>query len=483
MPFPSTHPIHAPPTSPDGSRVTTTAVHIPSSADECQFTPSLEQPIRSHTCPIRETILFERGRKDDSFIVMTPPLRILMLIPELGFGGAEGSFLRLAHHLALEAEVTIAVMGDSYSDPSNIATRANHLPVMRLDEGIAAGRGQPGKARRWWGFLRRLRSLKQRHDVTISFLSGMNLLNALTGSWERNIVSERGSKRYDISMNARQRLIWTHILDPLTYWCSGVVVAASEGLAHEILTANPWAVSRVVAIEGSVQAAALVDAADLPVEPEFEPLADYETVVAFGRLHLQKGFDALLSAFALVRLERPKARLLLIGAGPEEVKLRILAVERGLRIGAEVELADVILPGLRPDPIRYLKLGRVFALPSRYEGLPNALIEALASGVPILASDCPWGPRSILSDGELPYCGKVPSLPRALAHGVLMPLPDAPGATTVWAVEIARVLAKPPLPRPERAARLSAIAQYDITRTGPRWMNLARGMAGNAGLK
>ena len=403
-----------------------------------------------------------------------------MLIPQLGFGGAEGAFLRLARHLASEADVTIAVMDHPYGEPSSSSTAWTDLPVLRLDDGIAAGGGLMGKARRWWAMLRCLRSLKRRHDVTISFLSGMNLLNALAGSRARTIVSERGSKRHDAGMTPHQRLIWTRFLDPLIYWRAGLVVAASEGLAHEIVTANPWAASRVLAIEGTVDAAALVDAADLPVEPELQALAECETLVAFGRLHVQKGYDALLSAFALVRAERPTARLLLIGLGPEEANLRILAEQLELRIAAAESDADVIMPGMRPDPLRYLRLARVFALTSRYEGLPNALIEALAAGLPVLASDCPWGPRSILSDDALPEGGALPGLPLALTHGVLMPLPDAPGAVQVWAAEIARAIAAPRPPRPDRAARLAAIARYDIAHTGPRWLDLARRMTREA---
>jgi glycosyltransferase involved in cell wall biosynthesis len=402
------------------------------------------------------------------------PLRILMLIPQLGFGGAEKAFLRLARQLAASAEITIAVMDCPYGEVQ-AETDWIVAPPLRLDDATSPAQGPLGKARRWWRMLRRLRAMKAKYDVTISFLSGMNLLNALAGPRARTIVSERGSKRHDIGMSPRQRLIWTRLLDPLIYWRAGRVVAASEGLAQEIVTANPWAGPRVLAIPGTVQAEALVEAADLPVEPELMHLAEQETVVAFGRLHVQKGYDLLLSAFARVRVERPAARLLLIGAGPEEERLRTLAAGLGLRVGSTD--GDVVLSGLRTDPLRYLRLGRVFALPSRYEGLPNALIEALAAGSPILAADCPWGPRAILSSSSLAEGSTLPGLPMRLEHGVLMPLPDAPGAVEAWAEAITHALAAPPPLRPNREARLAAIAPYDIARTCPVWLDLASAMA------
>lgn len=412
---------------------------------------------------------------------MTAGLRILMVIPQLGFGGAEGAFLRLAAHLGAQAGVTIAVMGAAeVPDARSASGRWTELPLVVLGEGGAAAASPIGKLRRWWRMGRRLRVLKRDHDVTISFLSGANLLNALTGPRSRVIVSERGSKRNDIGMTPRQRALWTRVLDPLIYWRAGRVVAASDGLAHEIVSANPWVAGRLLAIEGTVSAGALVDAADMAVEAEFLPLAEYETVVVFGRLHVQKGYDVLLAAFARVRAERPRARLLLIGDGPEAAALRAIAARLGLTVAASGAEADVILPGARPDPLRYLRLGRVFALPSRLEGLPNALIEALATGVPVLASDCPWGPRSILSGGALSYGGAAPALPLVLAHGVLMPLPDAPGAVAVWAEALARAVQVPREAVP-RAARLAVVERYDIARTGPVWRKLAETMAQKAG--
>lgn len=387
-----------------------------------------------------------------------PPLRILMLIPHLGVGGAQGAFLRLSRFLATRAQVTVAVMQGDVSEAAG-------LPVFSLDKGGGS------KVRRWWRMLRRLRSLKRQHDVTISFLSGMNLVNALTGQRSRTIISERGSKRHDIGMSRRQRMIWTRLLDPLTYFRSGRVVAASEGLAHEIVSANPWVAGKLISIEGTVKAAALVDAADLPVEPEIEELIEFETIVTFGRLHVQKGYEFLLHAFGRVLSSRPRARLLLIGDGPERDKLHDVAAELGLRVGTNASEADVIFAGIRLDPVRYARIGRVFAFPSLYEGLPNALLEAIAAGVPVLASDCPWGPRSILSGGSLGYTEEV-SLPMRLVHGVLMPVPDGPNALTVWADKLEQALERP-MPRVSKQDRLRAIERYDIEQTGPKWLNLA----------
>jgi glycosyltransferase involved in cell wall biosynthesis len=324
--------------------------------------------------------------------------------------------------------------------------------------------------------LSRVRALKREHDVAISFLSGVNLLNALAGPRHKTIVSERGSKRHDIGMTNFQRALWTRILDRLTYWRAAKVVAASEGLAHEIITANRWTADHVVAIEGAVRARGLVEAADGQIESELETLAEFETVVTFGRQHVQKGYDFLLEAFAQVREIRPRARLLMIGDGPEATRLREIGANLGLRCGKAGDDVDVIFAGMQPEPLRYVRLGRVFVLPSRYEGLPNALIEALATGMPVLASDCPWGPRSILSEGSLGYGQGEPTFPCKLAHGVLMPLPEATNALSLWVRELSRAL-ETPQPRIDQDDRLRLTLRYDIESTGPVWLAHAKQLA------
>lgn len=399
--------------------------------------------------------------------IISKRLRILMLIPHLGVGGAESSFLRLAEFLAGEANVTIAVMDQS----GNTNVEAG-IPMLSLTDTLAPG----GKVARWWSMWRRVRVLKRDHDVAISFLSGSNLLNALAGPRHKTIVSERGSKRNDIGMTNLQRALWTRVLDRFIYWRAARVFAASEGLAYEIISGNRWAADRVAAIEGTVRAAQLVEGADRPLEPEIEALAEFETVVAFGRLHVSKGYDFLFEVFSQVRAIRPRARLLIIGDGPEAARLREIGATLGLCCGKAGDDAEVIFVGMQPEPLRYVRLGRLFVLPSRLEGLPNALIEALATGVPVLASDCPWGPRTILSEGSLAYGQGDPTLPCKLAHGVLMPLPEAPNALSIWVQEINRAL-ETPQPRVDRDERLRLTSRYDIESTGPVWLQHARQLA------
>jgi glycosyltransferase involved in cell wall biosynthesis len=115
-------------------------------------------------------------------------------------------------------------------------------------------------------------------------------------------------------------------------------------------------------------------------------------VLAAGKLKRQKGFDTLLDAFARLRRERP-LRLVLLGRGPEEAKLRRQAESLGVA-------GDVLLAGFQADPFAWMRRAAVFALSSRFEGLPGTLIQAMACGCPVVSTDCDHGPREILEGGR-----------------------------------------------------------------------------------
>ncbi|MET0768852.1 MAG: TylF/MycF/NovP-related O-methyltransferase, partial [Solirubrobacteraceae bacterium] len=116
-------------------------------------------------------------------------------------------------------------------------------------------------------------------------------------------------------------------------------------------------------------------------------------ILAAGRLAHQKGFERLVRAFAAVAPEIAGWRLRICGAGPEEEALRRLA--RELRLGGRVEL-----PGCVPDMAAEFAGASVFALSSRFERLPMVLLEAMTAGLPVVAFDCPTGPREVIEDGR-----------------------------------------------------------------------------------
>lgn len=112
---------------------------------------------------------------------------------------------------------------------------------------------------------------------------------------------------------------------------------------------------------------------------------------AMGRLELQKGFDILIKAFSAYTLKN-SAKLLIIGEGSERKELEGLSGEFGIK-------RDVLFAGHQDNPYPLLKKCDLFILSSRYEGFPNALLEAMALGLPVIAADVKSGPSDIITPG------------------------------------------------------------------------------------
>jgi len=110
--------------------------------------------------------------------------------------------------------------------------------------------------------------------------------------------------------------------------------------------------------------------------------------VVAGRLRREKGIDVLLNALPEVVRRFPEAHLSILGEGPQESDLKEQVAKLGLS-------RSVTFLGFKPDPAPYIGHADVFVLPSRFEGMPNALLEALALDSPAVASDCAGAIRDI----------------------------------------------------------------------------------------
>jgi glycosyltransferase involved in cell wall biosynthesis len=152
-----------------------------------------------------------------------------------------------------------------------------------------------------------------------------------------------------------------------------------------------------------------------PDHPWFAP-GEPPVILGVGELGPRKDFGTLIRAFAKVRRHRP-CRLVILGRGGEREELERLAQDLGVA-------ADVDLPGFKSNPQDYMAHAALFALTSLWEGNPLVLPEALAVGTPVVATDCPSGPREVLQNGRY---GPLVALhdPAAFAAAMLRTL-DAP---------------------------------------------------------
>ena len=179
-------------------------------------------------------------------------------------------------------------------------------------------------------------------------------------------------------------------------------VAISDAV-HRELVASGYDPARVVDLPNGVPVP------DVPWTPrpgwEGSPRA-----VFVGRLAIEKGLDSLIDAWPIVLESFPEARLTMVGEGPERLALADRIA--GQRVGHAVAM-----PGSSPDPAADLRESDLFILPSREEGMSIALLEAMAMGMPLVASDIP-GNRKLISDG---IHGRLapPNDPKSLARAIV----------------------------------------------------------------
>jgi len=170
------------------------------------------------------------------------------------------------------------------------------------------------------------------------------------------------------------------------------------------------------------------------------PVPDGPFVIAVGRLSHQKNFALLVDAFAILRRTR-EAKLVILGDGPPG-QWRLL--ENRLQRHNLLLGEDVIMPGFVDNPFAWMERACVFVLSSRWEGLSNALIEALACGCPIVATDIPTGVREVLAQGQ---------------YGTLVQADDPEAMAQAIAEEMAHCL--DPAYRARQRARVADFALSD----------------------
>jgi glycosyltransferase involved in cell wall biosynthesis len=119
---------------------------------------------------------------------------------------------------------------------------------------------------------------------------------------------------------------------------------------------------------------------------------DVPIIIGIGRLSIEKGHSYLLKAVHIILSKGIQCRLIICGQGLKRERLEKLAVD--LKIDDKVTFL-----GFQDNPYKYLANSTVFVIPSLYEGFPNVLLEAMALGIPSVATRCPTGPDEIITEG------------------------------------------------------------------------------------
>ena len=316
---------------------------------------------------------------------VAPAGGIAIVLHDLRGGGAERACLRLARGMVAsgrQIELVLVRGEGTYLSEIPAGVRLTVLDKPRVSQAI------PALARHFH---------RTRPKAVLSALTHMNLATIaatrLSGSGARLVVSERNqiSAKAREAQGAWQRAVYRAV--PWAYRAADKVVAVSGGVAADLAQFGRLPDGKIRVIHNPVFDPDIETLSRAPLDHPFFEVDGPPIIVAAGRLHNQKGFDILLRAFALARAQID-CRLVILGDGPERARLSAQAEQSGLGY-------DIDMPGFCANPFALMARAGAFVLSSRWEGFPNALVEAMACGAPVIATDCPSGPREILQGGRI----------------------------------------------------------------------------------
>jgi len=234
-------------------------------------------------------------------------------------------------------------------------------------------------------------------DLVISALTHINV-SALTARLfcrhrPRVTIVEHGqfSREREKPMPASVR--WAYRAAPWLYPSADVIATVSEGAKRDLSCSIHVAHERIAVLHNPVVTDGLIKASfDSVDHPWFKP-GEPPVILAVGALRTEKNFPLLIEAFEIVRRRR-EMRLVIFGEGSEESRISecVLSSEYA---------TDIVLLGFEANPFKYMRRAAMLALSSDHEALPTVLIEAMACGTPVAATNCPTGPSEILLGGEL----------------------------------------------------------------------------------
>lgn len=299
-----------------------------------------------------------------------------MLIPHLGGGGAEQVIALLAQGLSRNKyELHLGLVTQAVAGPSP-------LPFCIHIHALGARRVRTAALRLLW-LVRRLKP-----DVILSGIAHLSflvlLLRPFYPSGTRVLVRQNGTVSAALAFGDLPGS--TRLLYRLLYHHADRIICQTQAMANDLAGEFGIAQTQLAILANPVDVNAIRNAAAMSPNQWTGPGPH---LLAVGRLAPVKGFDLLLQALTTVRKQFPEADLVIAGAGTEVAALKCECHELGL--GSAVRFAGYV-----DHPSMYYPGASLFVLSSRHEGLPNALLEAAAGGLPLVAMPASLGVVDLL---------------------------------------------------------------------------------------
>lgn len=341
----------------------------------------------------------------------------------------------------------------------------------------------------------RLKKIKEKYniDLCLSLDEPPNLLNIITKGKGKVILSfhcnyskvfSEGSGMGGRFVRNILKLLYK-IISKNVYKNSDLMVAVSNDVKEDLVKNFKLSKNKIVVIYYPLILNEINEFSKEPLE-EYQEVFNYEVLITSGRLTKQKGQWYLLRIFRELKKDYPQLKLVILGEGELKEYLVNLSEDLGLKtfVWDRNKLSDnfdVYFLGFQKNPFKFIAKAKLFLFPSLLEGLPNALIEATACGIPVITSDCRSGPREILApDTDFQYQTKKPEFAQ---FGVLMPVfevkykrADEPleEVEKMWIEVISEFLEKKDLRERYALAAKERAKDFDIEIIAQEWSNSIR---------
>lgn len=332
--------------------------------------------------------------------------RVLFVVPSLIGGGAERVIVHLANNLDRDVYTPMLALGEK---------EGPYLKELRDDVAVyELGAVRARRATR--AILKLVRSL--RPSTVVSTL-GLNFAVALASPFfpkgTRVILREGSSPSAflkEVERTSRARASFYRSMYRLLYSRADKVICQSDYMLNDLMMNLSLPRAKLERVYNPVdfdKIRALVESVDSPYTGAGPHL------VTVGNMTYAKACDVLLEAFKLVREQYSSAHLTFVGDGDNRQSLEALTESLGLR-------ESINFAGFQSNPFAYVKHASLFVSSSRYEGFSNVILEALACGTPVVATDCPSGNREVIEEGVNGWLAKpedAASLAETMARAIV----------------------------------------------------------------
>lgn len=323
--------------------------------------------------------------------------RILMIIPNLGFGGAQRVFHDVSKVLAKEYIVIECVFNfdNGHAYPSGNEIHSLSVP---------AGKNVITKIYFFLLRIYRLRKLKAnlKIDYAISHLEGADYVNILSSCGEKIVLCVHGSKIYDHAIRGVVGWLRKRVMIPFLYKKVNHIITVAEGIADELINNFKIPANRISVIYNGFDLDGIRRKADAEMVADYKYIFSKPVLITHGRLVAEKNHQMLLDLIN-TKLLKDEVNLVIIGEGELFDNLVRYGRSIGLNVFSYKEDSQIQIDhqvfflGYLSNPFVLLKHSSIFLFSSYYEGLPLALVEAMICELPVIARDCPYGPREILT--------------------------------------------------------------------------------------